>query len=124
MNVHNIFDIPGMEMPAGRKTRVMIGSNGAIDGEYFCQGYVVMYPNGSIPEHTHETVETYTILKGLGKLTVDGEQWEMHEGDFVYIDRNQKHGLVNIGKTDLHLMFVYAPKMVVSHWAEEQAGTL
>jgi quercetin dioxygenase-like cupin family protein len=124
MNVHNIFDIPGMEMPAGRKTRVMIGSNGAIDGEYFCQGYVVMYPNGSIPEHTHETVETYTILKGVGKLTVDGEQWEMHEGDFVYIDRNQKHGLVNIGKTDLHLMFVYAPKMVVSHWAEEQAGTL
>jgi quercetin dioxygenase-like cupin family protein len=124
MNVHNIFDIPGMEMPAGRKTRVMIGSNGAIDGEYFCQGYVVMYPNGSIPEHTHETVETYTILKGVGKLTVDGEQWEMHEGDFMYIDRNQKHGLVNIGKTDLHLMFVYAPKMVVSHWAEEQAGTL
>ena len=40
----NIFDIEGMEFPAGRRTRVMYGANGAIDGEYFCQGFVVIYP--------------------------------------------------------------------------------
>lgn len=119
---HNVFDIDGMEMPAGRRTRVMIGSNGAIDGEYFCQGYVVIYPDGSIPMHEHETVETYTILKGSGRMTVDGEVSEVREGDFVYIDSHKEHELVNTGDEDLHMMFVYAPKMVVAHWAEEQAG--
>jgi len=113
-----------MEFPAGRRTRVMLGENGLINGEHFCQGYVVIYPGGAIPEHDHETVESYTVLKGGGEITVDGEKEPIAEGDFVYIDPMKKHGLVNTGTEDLHLMFVYAPKMIVDHWAQEQNGEL
>lgn len=120
----NIFELAGMEFPAGRRTRVMLGENGAIDGEYFCQGYVVIYPGGSIPEHDHETVESYTILEGTGEMTVDGETELVTKGDCVYIERNKRHGLKNNGSADLHMMFVYAPKMVVEHWGEEMAGKL
>ncbi|MDR1835106.1 MAG: cupin domain-containing protein, partial [Fusobacteriaceae bacterium] len=102
----------------------IIGENGAINGEYFCQGYVVIYPGGSIPEHSHETVETYTILKGSGKMTVGSESEPITEGETVYIPRNLPHALVNTGPADMHMMFVYAPKMIVDHWAEEMSGGL
>ena len=42
MQKGNIFEIEGTWFPAGRRTRVMLGENGAINGEYFCQGYVVI----------------------------------------------------------------------------------
>lgn len=117
-------DIEGMEFPTGRRTRVMYGENGAINGEYFCQGYVVIYPGGSIPIHDHETIETYTIIKGRGEMTIGEETETVETGDSVYIDRNLPHGLVNTGTEDMHMMFVYAPKVVVDHWAQEMNGEL
>ena len=42
----HIFDLEGTRFPAGRRTRVVIGQNGAITGDKFCQGYVVIDPNG------------------------------------------------------------------------------
>nr|WP_314463002.1 dimethylsulfonioproprionate lyase family protein [uncultured Clostridium sp.] len=121
----NVFkDITGTEFPAGRRTRVIIGENGAINGDYFCQGYVVIYPGGSIPLHEHITVETYIILKGHGEMTVDNETEEVAEGDTVYIQSGKFHSLVNTGSKDMHMMFVYAPKMIVDHWAQESSGEL
>lgn len=125
MNTANIFkDIAGTEFPSGRRTRVMLGENGVINGEYFCQGYVVVYPGGSIPIHDHETVESYTIIKGQCDMTVDEETKSLSEGDFAYMKPWQKHGLVNTGEGELHMMFVYAPKMIAEHWAQEMSGEL
>ena len=124
MDKVNIFDIKGTEYPAGRCTRVIIGDNGAISGEYFCQGYVVIYPQGSIPQHQHPTVENYVILKGTGVVTVGEETETVGEYDSVYIPANVSHRLQNIGTEDMHLMFTYAPKIIVDHWAQELSGEL
>lgn len=124
MNKIQIMNVEGTEFPAGRRTRVLLGENGEINGEHFCQGYVVIYPGGSIPEHEHVTVESYTILKGSGIMTVDGESQPIAEGELVYMESGKTHGLRNTGDTDMHMMFVYAPKMVVDHWAQEKAGEL
>jgi mannose-6-phosphate isomerase-like protein (cupin superfamily) len=121
----NIFrDIEGTEFPAGRRTRVIIGENGAMEAEHFCQGYVVIYPGGSIPMHDHSTEETYTIQQGEGRIVIGDEAETVGPGDAVYIRPGLTHGLFNTGETDLHLMFVYAPKMIVDHWAQEKAGIL
>ena len=114
-----IFDIQGMELPAGRRTRVILGENGAINGEHFCQGYVVIYPGGSIPAHQHENVESYTILRGEGEMRVAQEAEAVKEGDCVYIPSGLAHELRNTGSADMHMMFVYSPKTVVDHWAQE-----
>ena len=83
MKKFNIFeDIVGVEFPAGRRGRVMYGENGKIDSEYFVQGYSVVYPGGSIPVHSHETIETYTILSGNGEMYVDEEVQPLKPGDF------------------------------------------
>jgi len=120
----NIFSIEGTEFPAGRRTRVIIGQNGAITGEKFCQGYVMIHPDGRIPEHEHETVESYTILKGCGEMTVDGETQQVKPGDCVFVPSMKPHALHNTGEEEMHMMFVYAPSIIVDHWAQEQSGEL
>lgn len=124
MNKIRIMDVEGTEFPAGRRTRVLLGENGEINGDHFCQGYVVIYPGGSIPLHDHVTVESYTILKGHGEMTVDGETLPIEEGELVYMESGKPHGLRNTGDEDMHMMFAYAPKMIVDHWAQEQSGEL
>lgn len=122
MNIRNMKKIDYMEFPTGRKTRVMIGQNGSISGELFCQGYVEIFPGGYIPMHNHETVESYTVLEGIGRMTIDEESRIMQSGDYVFIEKNQNHSLQNIGENTLQLMFVYAPQVIVDHWAQEKAG--
>ena len=120
----NIWDVEGTEYPAGRRTRVIIGQNGAVTGDKFCQGYVVIYKNGGIPEHEHETVESYTIIKGIGFMEVNGEKQMVKEGDCIFIPLNQPQSLYNTGEDELHMMFVYAPSIIVDHWAQELSGEL
>ena len=117
-------EISSMEFPSGRRTHVMIGQNGALKGEQFCQGYVEIYPNGYIPFHNHETVESYTILEGTGLMSIGDESQIMNQGDFVFIEKNSDHSLKNIGEKILKLMFVYAPQVIVSHWEEEKTGQI
>ena len=124
MKKENIFSLEGMDFPSGRKTRVMIGSNGAIDGKHFCQGYVVLSPGGSVPPHEHAAEETYTILSGEGEMTVDGETAMVGLGDFVLIPPHQLHGLRNTGSSEMEMMFVFAPPLVADHWGQEMNGTL
>lgn len=119
----HIFRLEGMEFPAGRKTRVMLGENGVIRENRFCQGYVVIYPGGSVPLHEHMAVETYTILKGTGSMTVDGEAEKVGPGDLVYIESGKPHSLNNTGEEDMHMMFVYSPGAVADHWAQETNGS-
>ncbi|MDD2428570.1 MAG: cupin domain-containing protein [Eubacteriales bacterium] len=124
MDKINIFDIDGMYFPAGRRTRVMLGANGALPGDLFCQGYVVVDPDGSIPEHAHAAAESYTILQGQGIITVEKEEQAVGPYDMVYIASGKPHALRNTGKGELHLMFVYAPNTVAEHWSREESGAL
>ena len=124
MNKIRIMDVPGTEFPSGRITRVLLGSNGAIDGEYFCQGYVIVYPGGTVPIHEHTMVESYTVIQGEGEVIVDGECQPVKAGELVYMEPGSAHGIRNTGDKDMHLMFVYAPKQIAEHWAQEQSGEL
>lgn len=120
----NIWDIEGTWFPAGRRTRVLIGENGAVREEQFCQGYVVIEEGGGIPAHDHPNAESYTILKGAGLMEVDGERQEVKEGDCVFIPSGHAHSLENRGEEELHMMFVYAPGKAVEHWEQELSGKI
>jgi len=122
MNFVKIFDQKGMVMPTGRTTRVLVGDNGAVKGRYFCQGYVVIQPNGSIPLHKHEMEETYTVFSGKGVIRVGKEEREINGGNMVLIPPGEDHSLHNTGSEDMHMMFVYAPYQIADHWQEELAN--
>ena len=57
-------------------------------------------------------------------MEVDGEKQPVKEGDCIFIPGNLKHALYNTGEEELHMMFVYAPSIIVDHWAKEQSGEI
>ena len=128
MAVHklNVYeDIAGTVFPAGRHGRVIVGVDSPLQAEGYVVGTSDLFANGgAVPEHDHETEETYLILSGSGVMTVDGEAVPAKAGDAFYMQPWQKHGLVNTGDTVMRILYVYAPKMVVDHWAKETSGEL
>lgn len=118
-DIFNIMEIEGMEFPAGRRTRVLVGDNGMTAGAHFVQGYVVIYPGGCIPVNSHQEEETFTILSGQGIMILDGKEYPAKELDLFFVRPNMTHTIINTGTEDMKVMFVYAPKKIADHWAEE-----
>lgn len=122
--INGLIDTEGTEFPAGRRTRVVVGVDSPLQAQHFVQGIVMIHPGGAVPEHDHETEETYTILSGTGEMMVDGEIQAVKENDVIYMKPFVTHGLKNTGTEEMKMMFVYAPKMVAAHWDQETKGEL
>lgn len=120
MQIVDYKNLEGMLFPAGRRTRVYIGPNGPVQANNFCQGFVTIFPKGSIPAHAHDNEETYTIISGNGTMIVDGEAKHVEGGMAVYIPPRLKHSLQNDSEEkDLIMIYCYSPVSIVDHWQEE-----
>lgn len=122
MEIINVADITGMEFPAGRRTRVMVGPGAKLEAANFVMGHVTIYPGGSVPIHSHEQEEVYFIVEGEGSIEVGGESRAVRSGDCIYIRPQLEHVLTNSGQADMVMMFCYSPKTVAAHWAQEMKG--
>ena len=124
MQTINIKELAGEKFSSGRHTRVFIGPQSPVQAENFVSGFVIIEPGGRVPLHEHEQEEVYYVLKGRGKMTVGEETQTMQAVSAVYIPSNIRHTLRNSGDEELHMLFVYSPAGVVSHWQEEREGHL
>lgn len=62
------------------------------------------------PCHTHLGVEEVVhILKGEGKVWVDGETAPLKTGDFVFFPEGSKHMIKNESDKIMTAMFIFAP---------------
>ncbi|QKR00678.1 cupin domain-containing protein [Metallosphaera tengchongensis] len=52
-------------------------------------------PKGVIPMHVHKYQETVVITKGECKVCVGDQSRVLKEGDFIFIDSDVKHAIVN-----------------------------
>ena len=113
-------------IPLGRFDRSLLlshskvhGGNGDIDvrmiweqsdfrTNWFFAAHVLMPPETSIGYHRHETIEeTYVLMSGSGRMTVDDETEEVHAGDSIPNRLGGSHGLYNHSQDGLEL-FVMA----------------
>ena len=122
MNIVNVADIAGMEFPAGRRTRVMVGPDEPLEAANFVMGHVTIYPGGSVPLHFHQQEEVYYIVSGEGSIVVDEEIRNVRTGDCVYLKPNSSHLLKNTSNNNMCMMFCYSPKTLAEHWAQEMRG--
>ncbi len=70
-------------------------------------GFAEIVPGGDLTLHYHSPSEIYVITNGEGILNKSGELEEIKKGDVVYIARNAKHGLKNIGKETLEFYWIF-----------------
>ena len=122
MNIINVADIDGMEFPAGRRTRVLVGPEAPLEAERFVMGHVTIYPGGSVPVHSHQQEEVYYIAAGQGCISVNEETRDVRTGDCIYLQPHSTHTLKNTSTENMVMMFCYAPKTVAEHWAQEMKG--
>jgi mannose-6-phosphate isomerase-like protein (cupin superfamily) len=69
---------------------------------------VLQFPPGTVLKpHHHGPQEVYWIREGNGILLIDGEKQTVGPNSIIYIPENCTHGIENIGKTPLTLMWVF-----------------
>ena len=67
-------------------------------------------PEKSTEEHIHpRTEEIYYVLKGKGRISIEGEERNMKAGDGIAIMPGKRHKVWNTGKTDLVFLCCCAP---------------
>lgn len=75
MQIQNIFEIEGMDLPAGRNTKVFVGPQAGLTARAFVQGYVTIFPDGgsrSIPMRTRRPIRSC--------LAAAWSRWRMRSG--------------------------------------------
>ncbi len=80
-------------------------------------------PSGLIPMHFHEYQETMIITKGSCTLCVGDKTIDLKEGDFIFINKNVKHALINKNDTlEFFCMIDYPKDMSVKLLQEKCNG--
>jgi quercetin dioxygenase-like cupin family protein len=80
------------------------------DTRQFYAGMATIYPGCRSRGHSHdENEEICFIIKGKGRVVVEGEENEVEAGDMIYIPRGKFHMFKNPNKTTLELVFVISP---------------
>jgi len=94
----------------GRDLCMMITEN-TVGAKKMSGGILWMQPGEVVkPCHAHlNEEEILYIIKGEGKVWIDGEIYEVKTGDCVFFPAGSKHMLKNVGKSVMQVFFIYSP---------------
>lgn len=97
----------------GEKIYELIGCRKEIGGtSKRTFSYVVIPPHCSSRPDVHaEEEEMYFILKGKGRLVIDGGSCSVGPGDAVLISPDERHQIFTVGRTALEFVVVDAPPL-------------
>ena len=70
-------------------------------------GVVELEPGAELPLHHHSPQEIYIIRTGKGLLLSKSDTREVFPETSIYIPKNEKHGLRNIGPIALSLYWIF-----------------
>ena len=80
--------------------------------ENYAMRLFTVKPGGKIAKHQHPWEHEIFILKGHGKVGVGGEEVEVREGNFLYIEPNVPHWYENLGDEDWQFICIIPMKGV------------
>lgn len=81
-------------------TALLIGETNSECGEISIQITHVL-PGAEQGIHSHPESQCYYLISGTGLMRIDDEAKEVKCGDAVFIPGNSKHGIRNIGSTEM-----------------------
>jgi quercetin dioxygenase-like cupin family protein len=96
MTVKHAVDVEAKKVAAGEMTtiQVLISSG---EGPNFAMRRFVMQPGGGMPLHTNTVEHEQYVLRGHARIGVGGEDFEVKQGDVVFIPEGVPHYYQNIG---------------------------
>jgi quercetin dioxygenase-like cupin family protein len=80
---------------------------------------ITRFPLGAkVPLHSHNCDEQVTILEGDAEAEIDGECHRVRPYDTTLVPANKPHRFVNVGATQLTILWVYASTEVTRTFTE------
>lgn len=77
------------------------------------QSYIgkgILKPGTVIPKHAHLASDEYLyFIKGAGIMTIDGKDYEVKDGQTIYIPMGTKHSYENKSEETAEAIQVYTP---------------
>ena len=71
-------------------------------------GITFIPPNTSVPDHSHNTEEQVTVIKGSLKIILNGDQEVIcNSYDSTFISSNVQHELINDTDEEVHALIIY-----------------
>ena len=111
----NIMDIPSFS--AGDKTilkEVLHPKNDPIDLPYSLAHAILPVGASSLPHRLTKSEETYTILRGKGRVIIENEGFVIEAGSVFIVPRNALQSVENTGQEPLEFYCIVSPP-----WSEE-----
>ncbi len=111
------IDLP-LVKPSGEVVYEFVGAPTSLGGAaHHSVAEIVIRPGGCSRPHAHlRSEETYYVLRGEGRLTIDGREHRVQPGDAVWIEPGERHQIVNDRHDDLVFLAVSAPP-----WSEDDS---
>ena len=106
MHIQRSDNVPAFASPHGEVVYELIGEKaGDISGHSVAQ--IVLPPGKAAQKHYHPVAEeSYYILAGRGRVTIDNETREVTAGDTIYIPANAVHEIENHTSGHENLIFL------------------
>ena len=80
------------------------------NGMYFLSETTIPAGDSGPPVHTHSREdESFYLKKGQLIFTINGKDIELNEGEFLNIERGEKHTWRNVSNIDAALIVTFAP---------------
>ena len=79
------------EVAAGTATRTQVLIGGDDGAPHFAMRRFVMGEGGGMPRHTNTVEHEQYVLRGRGRVTIEGEPHEVSSGDVLYIPAGAPH---------------------------------
>lgn len=98
-------------------TLVIDKRKNGINNISFC--YEDIFPEDRIPVHKHlNEDELIFIQSGSGIFTLGDKEIEVKEGSAAFVPKNVWHGIKNIGKENIRMMFNFTPAGFENYFRE------
>ncbi|MEI4354295.1 helix-turn-helix domain-containing protein [Streptococcus suis] len=74
------------------------------------------------PEHTHQFLEINYIYKGHCRQKINGQLFDLNEGDILLMDVESRHSIESLGDEDILINILFQNKDVSINWLKQLQG--
>ena len=115
-HILRIDSLPVFDRGNGIKTTPLVTKE--IGSKHMTTGLTRFPAGAKVPLHSHNCDEQVTILEGEAEAEIEGRRHRLRAYDTTLVPADKPHRFVNVGKTPLLILWVYATTEVTRTFTE------